>query len=414
MSKRGKSPPKMMDPSRNPDGSFRSREEYERALREPFNPPPVSQGFARSTTDLSEDLSRRRYHPASEDEMVRREEMQRPPPRAPSPKGQVGTISAHILRSRLIAAEYERARQAQLAFYAMLEQKYGAVKGDDHSYLVAMERYEYDKEKERKKQAKVAAGTMVPFQSEAEMEAVIRGLDEEVRTRLHNATWANQRADAHWRAYDREKARKEEEEIERLRQEAERLRREYEERKEHERRRREQEYHEFQERERLRRQYEYERERQYQEQQQYRRQQQQQQQQQRQQQHQSHARGSRAPSPPRRDEPESPKSALNRRYPLPETRPAAFAVLGIPASATSREIKKAYHHGAMLLHPDKNPTNQDEATIRFQQIQKAYNILNPQGGGRRKRHTRSRRHKSRKITHRHRGKTNRRPRRHRK
>jgi hypothetical protein len=251
------------------------------------------------------------------------------------------------------------------------------------------------------------------------MEAVIRGLDEEVRTRLHNATWANQRADAHWRAYDREKARKEEEEIERLRQEAERLRREYEERKQHERRRREQEYHEFQERERLRRQYEYERERQYQEQQQYRRQQQQQQQ--RQQQHQSHARGSRAPSPPRRDEPESPKSALNRRYPVPETRPAAFAVLGIPASATSREIKKAYHHGAMLLHPDKNPSKEQESTIRFQQLQKAYDILNPQGGGRRRKHFRSRHHKSHKShkTHRHhsrhrRSKTNRRPRRHRK
>ena len=401
MSKRSKSPPKIMDPSRNPDGSFRTREEYERAIQELQNPPRVSQGFARSTTDLSEDLSRRRYHPASEDEMIRREEMQRPPPRAPSPKGQVGTISAHLLRSRLIAAEYERARQAQLAFYAMLEQKYGAVKGDDHSYLVAMERYEYDKEKERKKQAKVAAGTMVPFQSEAEMEAMIRGLDEEVRTRLHNATWANQRADAHWRAYDREKARKEEEEIERLRQEAERLRREYEERKEHERRRREQEYREFQERERLRRQYEYERERQYQEEQQRRRQQQQQQQQQRQQQHQSHARGSRAPSPPRRDEPESPKSALNRRYPVPQTRPEAFAILGIPASASSREIKKAYHHGAMLLHPDKNPSNQDEATIRFQQIQKAYNILNPQGGGKKRKHFRSRHHKSHKTQRHH-------------
>ena len=409
MSKRGKSPPKIMDPSRNPDGSFKSREEYERSVHELHNPTPVSQGFARTATDLSVDLSRRRYHPASEADMRRREEMQRPAPPPPAaPVGSVGTISAHILRSRLIAAEYERARQAQLAFYAMLEQKYGAIKGDDHSYLVAMERYEYDKEKERKKQAKVAAGTVVPFQSEAEVEAMIRGLDEEVRTRLHNASLAHQRADAHWRAYDREKIRKEQEEIERLRQEAERLRREHEERKEYERRRREQEYREYLERERLRREYEREQERYYQEQQRYRQQQQQQQRQQQQ----SHARGSRAPSPPRRDEPESPKSALNRRYPVPETRSAALAVLGIPASATSREIKKAYHHGALLLHPDKNPTNQDEATVRFQQLQKAFNILNPQGGGRRKRHIRSRRHKSRKITHRRRGKTNRRHRHH--
>jgi hypothetical protein len=414
MSKRGKSPPKNMDPSRNPDGSFRSREEYERAIHELSNPPPVSQGFARASTDLGVDLSRRHYHPASEGDMIRREEMQRPPPRSRSPQ-RVGMMSATLARHRAVEAEYERLRRAQLAFYAMLEQKYGAVKGDDHSYLVAMERYEYDREKERKKQAKVAAGTMVPFQSEAEMEAMIRGLDEEVRTRLHNATLANQRADAHWRAYDREKVRKEEEEIERLRQEAERLRREYEERKEYERRRREQEYREYQERERERRQYEYERERQYQEQQQYQQQQQQQQWQQRQQQHQSHARGSRAPSPPRRDEPESPKSALKRRYPVPQTRHAAFAVLGIPASSSSREIKKAYRHGALLLHPDKNPNKEEESTIRFQQLQEAFDLINPQGGGRKKRHTRSRRHNSHKITHRHRrGKTNRRPRRHRK
>lgn len=323
-------------------------------------------------------------------------------------------ISVTLARHRAMEAEYERARRAQLAFYAMLEQKYGAIKGDDDSYLVAMERYEYDQEKERKRKDKVAAGTMMPFQSEAEMEAMIRGLDEEVRTRLHNATLAHQRAEAHWRAYDREKARKEQEEIERLRQEAERLRREYEARQEYERRRREQEYREYQERERQRRQHEYEQERRYQEER--RRQQQQQQEQwyQRQQQQQSHARGSRAPSP-RRDEPESPKSALKRRYPAPESRSAAFAVLGLPGSASSREIKKAYHHGAMLLHPDKNLENSEEATIRFQQLQQAYNLLNPHGGGRRRKHFRSRHHKSHKTTHRHlarrRNKTNRRHRR---
>jgi hypothetical protein len=259
-------------------------------------------------------------------------------------------------------------------------------------------------EKERKKQDKVAAGTMVEFQSAVEIEAMIRGLDEEVRERLHKATVAHQRADSHWREYDREKTRKEEAEIERLRQEAERLRREYEARQEHERRRREEEYRQFQERERRRREQEQEEERRYQEQERRQREHEWHQRQQQQQQH-HHARAAHPRSPsPRRDEPESPKTALARRYPAPDTRPAAFAVLGLPASATKTEIKKAYRHGAMILHPDKNIDNPDEATIRFQQLQQAYNLLNPQGGGRRRRnhiHHQHRHHKSRQTRRHH-------------
>ncbi len=399
MSKRQPSPPKNMDPSRNPDGSLRSREEYERAMEELSNPRRVSQGFSRSSTGLSTDLAGRHSHYASESELRRIEEMQQPPPRSRSPQGRSGMMSVTMARYRAREAALERARQEQLAFYAMLEQRYGAVPGDDHSYLVAMERYDYDLEKEHKKRAKAAAGTMVEFQSEAEMEAMIKGLDDEVRERLRRATAANQRASSHWREYDREKTRKEEAElaeIERLRQEAERLRREYEARQEHERRRREEEYRQFQERERQRRQYEQEQERRYQEQERRQREQEWNQRQQQHQQHHGRAHAARPRSPsPRRDAPESPKSALARRYPAPETRPAAFAILGLPASASKPEIKKAYRHGAMVLHPDKNPGNQDEATIRFQQLQQAYNLLNPQGGGRR-RHIRLQHRKSHK------------------
>lgn len=408
MSKRRPSPPKKnMDPSRNPDGSLRSREEYERAMEELSNPRRVSPGLANPITGLSMDLDRRHTRLPSEEDLRRIEEMQRPLPRSKSPQGRSGMMSTTLARRRAIDAMIEKARQAQLAYYAMLERRYGAVRGDVDSYLVAMERHQYDMEKERKKQNKVAAGTMVEFQSAVEIEAMIRGLDEEVRERLHKATVAHQRADSHWREYDREKTRKEEAEIERLRQEADALRREYESRQEHERRRREEEYHQFQERERRRRQQEQEEERRYQEQE---RRQREQEWHQRQQQRQQHARAAhpRAPSP-RRDEPESPKTALARRYPAPDTRPAAFAVLGLPASATKTEIKKAYRHGAMILHPDKNIDNPDEATIRFQQLQQAYNLLNPQGGGRRRRnHIRHSRNKSRKTHRRRQHKTNRR------
>lgn len=408
MSKREFSIPKIDDPTRNPDGTLKSREEYERAIREQYARPSVTQGFARSSTELTEDFARRQYREPTAEDIARREEMKRPPPRAPSPKGSVGIISGTLLRHRARVAELERIRQEQLAFYAMLEKKYGAVKGDDHSYLVAMERYEYDKEKEKKQKEKRDAGTMVPFQSADEVEAMVRGMDEEVRERLHRASLARQRADAHLRAYEREKARKEEEEIERLRreaerirEEAERLRREHQARMEYERARREQEYREYLERERQRRQREYE------EEQFYQRQRQQQRQQQQRQYHSDQHRGrgaaaaaahNRAPSP-RSDEPEDPQKAFARRFPLPETRQQAFAVLNIPQSATEQQIKKAYRHGALVLHPDKNPGNEMESTIRYQQLQEAFNILNPQKGGNRRYNRR--RHRKTKKTHRH-------------
>ena len=396
MSKRQPSPPKILDPSRNPDGSLKTREEYERAINEMYNPPRVSQGFASSNTDLSRNLASRQYHLVSQDELRRKNEInsRRERSRSPIPTGRTGMMSTTMARYYAREAALEKARQEQLAFYAMLEKKYGAIPGDEHSYLVAMERYDYDMEKERKKKDKVASGTMVAFQSEAEMEAMIRGLDEEVRERLRRASLAHQRADSHWRAYDREKTRKEEEEIERLRQEAERLRREYEARQEYERRRREEEYRQYQERERQRRQQREEDERRYQEEQ---RREREQQSRERQRQHQQQYQSSAAPppAPAHLDEPESPKTRLSRRYPAPQTREAALVVLGVPASASTQEIKKAYRHGAMILHPDKNPDNQDEATIRFQQLQQAYNLINPHGGGRRRR-MRTRNNKSHK------------------
>ena len=45
-----------MDPSRNPDGSFRSREEYEKAMDELYNPQPVSRGIARASAASSMDF----------------------------------------------------------------------------------------------------------------------------------------------------------------------------------------------------------------------------------------------------------------------------------------------------------------------------------------------------------------------
>src|SRR5256885_16976278 len=51
-----------------------------------------------------------------------------------------------------------------------------------------------------------------------------------------------------------------------------------------------------------------------------------------------------------------------------------YAVLGVPASATQDEIKKAYRKLASKHHPDKNPSD-TKAAERFKGISEAYQVL---------------------------------------
>jgi curved DNA-binding protein CbpA len=59
------------------------------------------------------------------------------------------------------------------------------------------------------------------------------------------------------------------------------------------------------------------------------------------------------------------------------------------SNPTTAEIKKAYHKKALLLHPDKNIDNPEEADIKFKQLLSAFNLLNGQSGGTRKKYTKS-------------------------
>uniref|UniRef100_A0A6C0EZN9 J domain-containing protein n=1 Tax=viral metagenome TaxID=1070528 RepID=A0A6C0EZN9_9ZZZZ len=67
----------------------------------------------------------------------------------------------------------------------------------------------------------------------------------------------------------------------------------------------------------------------------------------------------------------------------PDNKEEAFAILGIPSTSSKIEIQKAYRRQALLLHPDKNRHNIEEATTRFQQLQAAMDEINkePQRGG---------------------------------
>ncbi|CAG8422616.1 unnamed protein product [Penicillium salamii] len=52
-----------------------------------------------------------------------------------------------------------------------------------------------------------------------------------------------------------------------------------------------------------------------------------------------------------------------------------YELLGLTRAATDEEIKKAYRKKALVLHPDRNYGNVDEATKLFAEIQSAYEVL---------------------------------------
>ncbi|EIE20919.1 putative DNAJA5 protein, partial [Coccomyxa subellipsoidea C-169] len=52
-----------------------------------------------------------------------------------------------------------------------------------------------------------------------------------------------------------------------------------------------------------------------------------------------------------------------------------YDVLGVPNDADDAQLRKAYRQAALQWHPDKNHDRQQEAEVRFKEIQNAYEIL---------------------------------------
>lgn len=52
-----------------------------------------------------------------------------------------------------------------------------------------------------------------------------------------------------------------------------------------------------------------------------------------------------------------------------------YKILQVGRGATKTDIKKAYRKLALRWHPDKNPSNTEEASKKFKQISEAYEVL---------------------------------------
>jgi molecular chaperone DnaJ len=52
-----------------------------------------------------------------------------------------------------------------------------------------------------------------------------------------------------------------------------------------------------------------------------------------------------------------------------------YEVLGVARTAATEEIKSAYRQAALKWHPDRNPTNKEEAEIKFRECTEAYSVL---------------------------------------
>ncbi|XP_074008637.1 dnaJ homolog subfamily B member 8 [Numenius arquata] len=52
-----------------------------------------------------------------------------------------------------------------------------------------------------------------------------------------------------------------------------------------------------------------------------------------------------------------------------------YKVLGLQRSASQDDVKKSYHKLALKWHPDKNPSNKEEAEKKFKAVAEAYEVL---------------------------------------
>jgi hypothetical protein len=233
-------------------------------------------------------------------------------------------ISSALLLSRMNTEAIEK----QARFFALLESKYGAIKGNDKSYEDAINRHLDDEEAMR-------LASQQRMETQKQRSDHFKGVEEKLKSEREGFRPMQQIYNALFqRNYKGQSGSREEQE------EQERQQR-YEE--EHRRRQQEQ----WEDMQRTQREWE---------------------QYQRQQQH-SYARGGPAQEPPSPGK--RPKMQRNK----------ALAFMGIdPRSApTARDIKLAFNKRSLQLHPDKHSHNKEKTANKFKRMRKAFNSLTNKG-----------------------------------
>ena len=303
--------------------SLRRQEEALEAARNASRIESLGIGrFSGSSTPLSESLAARQFHQLTPARMERRAEMNQPyQPYIAEP------VQSGITSGLLLSQLNREAIEKQARFFALLESKYGAIKGNDNSYEQAINRYHDDEEA-----MLLANQQMMELQSQRSER--FKKMDERLKTereslrpmqQLHSTLFQHN-------YQDRLGSQRREQEAE-------------------ESRRQQSQWEEMHSNQR--------------EWEQYQRQQHQQQQQQQR----SYARGGPAQEPPRPGK--RPKMPINK----------ALTFMGIDprSTPTARDLKMAFNRRALALHPDKNLHDQVKAANKFKRMRKAFNVAMKNG-----------------------------------
>jgi hypothetical protein len=282
--------------------------------------------FSGSPSALNQSLAGRQFHELTPARMERREAMNQPYREYIAEPVHSG-ISSALLLSRMNTEAIEK----QAKFFALLESKYGAIKGNDKSYEDAINRYLDDEEAMR-------LASQQRMETQKQRSDHFKAVEEKLKKEREGFRPMQQIYNALFqRNYKSQSgSREEQEEQERQRQYEEQYRR-----------RQQEQWEDMQHAQREWEQY-----------------QRQQQQQQGRQQH-SYARGGPAQEPP--SSRKRPKMQRNK----------ALAFMGIdPRSApTERHLKLAFNRRALQLHPDKHLHNKEKVANKFKRMRKAFNSL---------------------------------------
>jgi hypothetical protein len=139
MSKKFQLPPVVgNDPSRSPSGRLRTLAEIEALER--GRPAQTTLGFSKKPGAVAAGISGRDERKV-DSAYLRALQQPAHTEQGALPLTASGVMSATLEKPRAV----DRAREYQRKFYSMLEQRYGARKGNDRSYVEAMERYHEDK-----------------------------------------------------------------------------------------------------------------------------------------------------------------------------------------------------------------------------------------------------------------------------